>query len=218
MLEVIWLIPAFPLAGFLLILLFGRKLGEPRSGYLASAMVLGVLLAAPVLLPTLATSGRVVRSRETEAPTGHIPRREADRVPKAQAERADAQRVELMVPGPQNPARQPGLQSDEGGLTRRGFRLLDRRCLVRVRADELLHRLHQDRADARSHEPVVLPGARPPAGRRRREVVAADRSGRQRRPDRRRDPRGRAGRWPGACWESGWPMRRSRRWAVSTSW
>ena len=29
MLEVIWLIPAFPLAGFLLILLFGRRLGEP---------------------------------------------------------------------------------------------------------------------------------------------------------------------------------------------
>ena len=40
MLDVIWLIPAFPLAGFLLILLFGRRLGEPRSGYLASAMVL----------------------------------------------------------------------------------------------------------------------------------------------------------------------------------
>jgi NADH-quinone oxidoreductase subunit L len=40
MLDVIWLIPAFPLAGFLLILVFGRRLGEPRSGYLASAMVL----------------------------------------------------------------------------------------------------------------------------------------------------------------------------------
>ena len=40
MLDVIWLIPAFPLAGFLLILLFGRRLGEPKSGYLAAAMVL----------------------------------------------------------------------------------------------------------------------------------------------------------------------------------
>ena len=29
MLDVIWLIPAFPLAGFLLILLFGRRLGDP---------------------------------------------------------------------------------------------------------------------------------------------------------------------------------------------
>ena len=41
MLDVIWLIPAFPLLGFVLILLFGRRLGEPASGYLASAMVLG---------------------------------------------------------------------------------------------------------------------------------------------------------------------------------
>ncbi|HZB39952.1 MAG TPA: proton-conducting transporter membrane subunit, partial [Ilumatobacter sp.] len=40
MLEVIWLIPAFPLAGFLLLLLFGRRLGEPFAGVLASAMVL----------------------------------------------------------------------------------------------------------------------------------------------------------------------------------
>ncbi len=40
MLDVIWLIPAFPLAGFVLILLFGRRLGEPASGYLASTMVL----------------------------------------------------------------------------------------------------------------------------------------------------------------------------------
>jgi NADH-quinone oxidoreductase subunit L len=39
-LDVIWLIPAFPLAGFVLILLFGRRLGEPRSGHLAALMVL----------------------------------------------------------------------------------------------------------------------------------------------------------------------------------
>ena len=32
MLDVVWLIPAFPLAGFLLILLFGRRLGEPQAG------------------------------------------------------------------------------------------------------------------------------------------------------------------------------------------
>ncbi|MDQ3177654.1 MAG: NADH-quinone oxidoreductase subunit L [Actinomycetota bacterium] len=39
MLDVIWLIPAFPLAGFVLILLFGRRLGEPRAGYLATTMM-----------------------------------------------------------------------------------------------------------------------------------------------------------------------------------
>jgi NADH-quinone oxidoreductase subunit L len=38
-LDVLWLIPAFPLAGFLVILLFGRRLGEPASGFLATAMV-----------------------------------------------------------------------------------------------------------------------------------------------------------------------------------
>ena len=39
--DVVWLIPALPLAGFLLILLFGRRLGEPVAGYLATAMVGG---------------------------------------------------------------------------------------------------------------------------------------------------------------------------------
>ena len=46
MVDVIWLIPAFPLAGFLLILLFGRRLGEPAAGYLASAMVFGSFIVA----------------------------------------------------------------------------------------------------------------------------------------------------------------------------
>ena len=39
MTDVVWLIPALPLAGFLLILLFGRRLGEPMAGFLATAMV-----------------------------------------------------------------------------------------------------------------------------------------------------------------------------------
>jgi NADH-quinone oxidoreductase subunit L len=38
MLDVVWLIPALPLAGFVLILLFGRKLGDPKAGYLATLM------------------------------------------------------------------------------------------------------------------------------------------------------------------------------------
>ena len=38
MLNLVWLIPALPLAGFLLILLFGRILGEPRAGILATVM------------------------------------------------------------------------------------------------------------------------------------------------------------------------------------
>ena len=39
MVDVVWLIPALPLTGFLLILLFGRKLGDPKAGYLATAMI-----------------------------------------------------------------------------------------------------------------------------------------------------------------------------------
>jgi len=39
MLDALWLIPAAPLAGFILILLFGRRLGEPAAGYLAATMV-----------------------------------------------------------------------------------------------------------------------------------------------------------------------------------
>jgi NADH-quinone oxidoreductase subunit L len=38
MLNLVWLIPALPLAGFVLIFLFGRILGEPRAGILATAM------------------------------------------------------------------------------------------------------------------------------------------------------------------------------------
>ena len=36
--DLVWLIPALPLGGFLLILLFGRILGEPRAGFIATAM------------------------------------------------------------------------------------------------------------------------------------------------------------------------------------
>ena len=38
MLNLLWLVPALPLAGFLLILLFGRRLGEPGAGVLATLM------------------------------------------------------------------------------------------------------------------------------------------------------------------------------------
>ena len=44
--DVVWLIPALPLTGFLLILLFGRRLGEPKAGYLATAMTAGAFVVA----------------------------------------------------------------------------------------------------------------------------------------------------------------------------
>ena len=39
--HVLWLIPALPLAGFLALVVGGRVLGEPRSGWLATAAVGG---------------------------------------------------------------------------------------------------------------------------------------------------------------------------------
>ena len=41
MLDLIWLIPALPLAGFLLIVVLGRKLGEPGAGIVATLMTAG---------------------------------------------------------------------------------------------------------------------------------------------------------------------------------
>ena len=37
MLDVIWLLPAVPLAGFVILVLFGRRLGEPLAGWLGTA-------------------------------------------------------------------------------------------------------------------------------------------------------------------------------------
>jgi NADH-quinone oxidoreductase subunit L len=36
MLDLVWLVPALPLAGFLLLLVGGRRLGEPRAGWVAT--------------------------------------------------------------------------------------------------------------------------------------------------------------------------------------
>ena len=38
MLDVIWLIPALPLFGFVVLLVFGRRIGEPLAGWFATAI------------------------------------------------------------------------------------------------------------------------------------------------------------------------------------
>src|SRR4051812_37974015 len=45
MIHAAWFVPAFPLAGFVLLVLFGTRLGEPRSGWLATVAVLGSFVA-----------------------------------------------------------------------------------------------------------------------------------------------------------------------------
>ncbi|MEM7141817.1 MAG: NADH-quinone oxidoreductase subunit L [Actinomycetota bacterium] len=49
MVEAVWLIPAFPLLGFALLLLAGPKLGEPRAGWLATAMMGGSFVSSLVV-------------------------------------------------------------------------------------------------------------------------------------------------------------------------
>jgi NADH-quinone oxidoreductase subunit L len=49
MADLVWLIPAFPLAGFLTILLLGRRLGDPRAGYLATAAVFASFVVAALI-------------------------------------------------------------------------------------------------------------------------------------------------------------------------
>jgi NADH-quinone oxidoreductase subunit L len=49
-LEAVWLIPFLPLAGFLVLLIAGRRLGDPRAGWLATAMMAAAFLTAVVVL------------------------------------------------------------------------------------------------------------------------------------------------------------------------
>ncbi|MBA3652946.1 MAG: NADH-quinone oxidoreductase subunit L [Actinobacteria bacterium] len=48
MIEAAWIIPAFPLAGFVLLTLFGRRLGEPGAGWLGTLAVAGSFAATCV--------------------------------------------------------------------------------------------------------------------------------------------------------------------------
>ncbi len=48
MIDLIWLVVALPLAGFLALMLFGRRLGEPVSGYLGSLLVIAAFVIGAV--------------------------------------------------------------------------------------------------------------------------------------------------------------------------
>ena len=38
MLDLVWLVPALPLAGFLILLFGGKRIGEPAAGIIATAI------------------------------------------------------------------------------------------------------------------------------------------------------------------------------------
>jgi NADH-quinone oxidoreductase subunit L len=48
-LDVVWLIPALPLAGFLILLVAGKRLGEPAAGWVATLMCAGSFVASVVV-------------------------------------------------------------------------------------------------------------------------------------------------------------------------
>jgi NADH-quinone oxidoreductase subunit L len=52
-LDLVWLIPALPLAGFLVLLVLGRRLGEPGAGWLATIMCAASFLATLVVFAGL---------------------------------------------------------------------------------------------------------------------------------------------------------------------
>jgi NADH-quinone oxidoreductase subunit L len=55
LLDAVWLIPALPLAGFLTLVVGGRKLGEPAAGWLATSAIGGAFVAAVAMFIQLLT-------------------------------------------------------------------------------------------------------------------------------------------------------------------
>jgi NADH-quinone oxidoreductase subunit L len=53
MVELLWLIPALPLAGFVLLLFFGKRIGEPVAGWLGTGVVAASFLTAAVVFAGL---------------------------------------------------------------------------------------------------------------------------------------------------------------------
>jgi len=51
--ELVWLIPALPLTGFLLLVFFGRRIGEPLAGWLATLLCGGAFAATVVVFAGL---------------------------------------------------------------------------------------------------------------------------------------------------------------------
>ena len=61
MLDLVWLIPALPLAGFLAILVFGRRLGDPKAGWFATLMAAASFVATLGVFLDLLSKGEEER-------------------------------------------------------------------------------------------------------------------------------------------------------------
>ena len=60
--NLIWLIPALPLAGFLLLVFAGRRIGEPGAGWIATAAVAGSFVATAGVFATMVDRGESDRA------------------------------------------------------------------------------------------------------------------------------------------------------------
>jgi NADH-quinone oxidoreductase subunit L len=63
--DLVWLIPALPLAGFLVLVVFGRRLGEPGAGWLATAATAGSFVATVLVFLGLTSRPEHERAAET---------------------------------------------------------------------------------------------------------------------------------------------------------
>lgn len=74
--DLLFLIPALPALGFVLLVLFGRRLGDPLSGWLATAMVGGSFLLSVAtfveLLSKDAEERRLTQTLFTWVPAGNF--------------------------------------------------------------------------------------------------------------------------------------------------
>ena len=57
MLDAAWLVPAFPLAGFVVLVAVGRRLGEPRAGWVATAAMVGSFVSSVAVFAGLMARG-----------------------------------------------------------------------------------------------------------------------------------------------------------------
>jgi NADH-quinone oxidoreductase subunit L len=65
-LDLVWLIPAFPLAGFLILLVAGRRLGDPKAGYLAALMPLASFIVTVGVFIALLAKDEAQRAATNE--------------------------------------------------------------------------------------------------------------------------------------------------------
>src|SRR5436853_4900260 len=76
MVDAVWLIPALPLAGFLVLLIAGKRLGDPTAGYLATAAIgasfLTTVLVFFALLGKHGEERHVVKTLFTWIPAGGL--------------------------------------------------------------------------------------------------------------------------------------------------